>query len=86
MMKWSTVALVFLAVALTAIPRKLLFDRFTVVEFERSLALVIGSTRDELLVYAPDESDRPRRRVRRDAQGLVQTGRTRVLFDDGRGS
>jgi protein kinase-like protein len=79
-MKWATLGLAILIVAVVVAPRRVIWDSFAVVTFDNHTALVIGTTQDELLLYAPDEPGRPRFRVRRDAPGLRLTGETRALF------
>ena len=67
-MKWGT-ASSFLIVAVAVAPRRAIWDSFAVATFDNHTALVIGTTRDELLLYAPNEPGRPRFRVRKDAPG-----------------
>jgi tRNA A-37 threonylcarbamoyl transferase component Bud32 len=81
--KWGAVAVAFLFLAWAVVPRRLVWERFPVVEFDNRTGLVIGSAGNELLVYTPDEPGRPSRRVRSDAPGLRRTGETRFLFDPG---
>jgi protein kinase-like protein len=85
-MKWGTGAVALLVVAMAVAPRRAVWESFAVASFENHTALVIGTTRDELLLYAPNEPGRPRFRVRKDAPGLKLTGETRALFDRGRSS
>jgi hypothetical protein len=79
--KLATLAVVFAFLAAAALPRRLVWERYPVVEFDNHSALVIGSAANELLVFTPDEPGRPRRRVQSDAPGLQRTGETRFLFD-----
>jgi serine/threonine-protein kinase len=83
-MKWATLGLAVLIVAVAVAPRRAIWDSFAVATFDSHTALVIGTTRDELLLYAPNEPGRPRFRVRKDAPGLRLTGETKALFDRGR--
>jgi hypothetical protein len=83
-MKRSTLLVAFLVVAQEVVPRRFVWDDFTVAKYDNHAALVIGTTEEELLLYAPDEPDRPRFRVRRDASGLELTGDTRPLFASSR--
>jgi tRNA A-37 threonylcarbamoyl transferase component Bud32 len=83
-MKWATLGLAVLIVAVAVAPRRTIWDSFAVATFDNHTALVIGTTRDELLLYAPNEPGRPRFRVRKDAPGLRLTGETKALFDRGR--
>jgi serine/threonine-protein kinase len=85
-MRWGTLAIAVLVVTLAVAPRRAVWDSFAVALFDNHTALVIGTTRDELLLYAPNEPGRPRFRVRKDAPGLKLTGETRALFDRGRSS
>ncbi|HEY1303281.1 MAG TPA: serine/threonine-protein kinase [Vicinamibacterales bacterium] len=82
-MKWGTVAVALLVVAMAVAPRRAVWDSFAVASFDNHTALVIGTTTDELLLYAPNEPGRPRFRVRKDALGLRLTGETRALFERG---
>ena len=79
--KWAAVAVAFVFLAWAALPRRLVWERFPVVEFDNRSALVIGSAANELLVFTPGEPGRPRRRLRTDAPGLQRTGETRFLFE-----
>lgn len=80
-LKWATLALAFLVVTMAALPRPLIREYFEVVLFQNQAAVVIGTSNDELLLYAPDTADRSRRRVRKDDPGLQRTGLTRRLFE-----
>ena len=80
-MKWATLGLAVLIVAVAVAPRRAIWDSFAVATFDNHTALVIGTTREELLLYAPNEPGRPRFRIRKDAPGLRLTGETRALFD-----
>ena len=79
-MKWGTASVALLVVAVAVAPRRAVWDSFAVASFDNHTALVIGTTRDELLLYAPNEPGRPRFRVRKDAEGVRLTGETRALF------
>jgi hypothetical protein len=81
-MKWATLGVALLVVAVAVAPRRAIWDSFAVATFDNHTALVIGTTRDELLLWAPNEPGRPRFRVRKDAPGLRLTGETRALFGD----
>jgi hypothetical protein len=85
-LRWSTLAVAFLVVAITVSPRRAIWESFALASFDNRPVLVIGTTEEELLLYAPDEANRPRFRVARDAPGLRLTGETRALFDRGRPS
>jgi hypothetical protein len=81
--KLAAIAVSFAFLAWATLPRRLVWERFPVVEFENRSGLVIGSAGNELLVFNPDEAGRPRRRVRSDRQDLERAGETRFLFDPG---
>jgi hypothetical protein len=66
------------------VPRRVVWESYAVVAFDSRPAVVIGTTRDELLLYAPDEAGRPRIRVRRDDPKARFIGETRALFDRAR--
>jgi len=79
--KWGAIAVACAFLAWTGAPRRLVLERFPVVQFDDRPALVIGSAGSELLLYMPNEPGRPRRRVRGDDPRLQRTGETRFLFD-----
>ena len=79
--KWGAIAVACAFLAWTGAPRRLVLERFPVVQFDQRPALVIGSAGSELLLYMPNEPGRPRRRVRGDDPRLQRTGETRFLFD-----
>jgi hypothetical protein len=81
LMKWATLTVAFLVVAMAAAPRRILWDTFEVVVFGNQRALVIGTSSQELLLSAPGAGEASRWRVRKDAPGLLRTGTTRELFD-----
>jgi tRNA A-37 threonylcarbamoyl transferase component Bud32 len=81
LIKWATVAVALLVVATAVLPRRIVWESFEVVEFENRQAFVIGTSSEELLLYAPDAAERTHWRVRRDAPTLQRTGVTRKLFD-----
>jgi hypothetical protein len=82
-MKWGTVAVGFVAIALAVAPRRAVWEEFSVVLYDDRPAVVLGATSQEFLLYEPDEPGRPRVRVKRDAPGLRQTGESRTLFGRG---
>jgi hypothetical protein len=81
LLKWATVAVIFLMVGLAIAPRRIIWERFDVVAFENRPALVIGANEDELLLYSPDPPQAGRWRVLRDSPALRRTGFTRKLFE-----
>jgi hypothetical protein len=83
-MKWGTIAVALLVVAVAVAPRRAVWDSYAVASFDNHSTLVIGTTASEFLLYAPNEPDRPRFRVRKDTPGITLTGETRALFDKGR--
>ena len=83
-MKWGTIAIAFLVVAMAVAPRRAVWESFTIASFEKRPALVIGTAGEYYLLYAPDESNRPRFRVSKkdaDAMNLQLTAETRALFE-----
>jgi len=85
-LRWAAVAVAFTFLAWTVLPRRIVWDRFPVVEFDNRSGLVIGTAGEEVLVYTPDEPGRPRYRVRQNAPGLQRTADTRLVFDGERAS
>ena len=79
--KWGAIAVACAFIAWTGAPRRLVLERFPVVQFDDRPALVIGNAGSELLLYTPTEPGRPRHRVRGDDLRLQRTGETRFLFD-----
>jgi hypothetical protein len=80
-MKWATVAVAFLTVALAVVPRRLFWERFEIVQYEQREAFVIASNAQELLLYSPHEPGGKRWRIRQNAPGLTRSGTTKRLFD-----
>jgi tRNA A-37 threonylcarbamoyl transferase component Bud32 len=80
-LKWATLAVAFLVVALEVFPRRVIWERFEVVSFENRPAFVIGSSTDELFLYARRENETMRGRVRKNAATLQRTGKTALIFD-----
>jgi hypothetical protein len=78
--KWGTLAVACLMVLVPVAPRRAVWESYPIVSFDRRTALVMGTTGEELLLYAPDEAGRPRFRVPVDSPGLRRTGETRPLF------
>jgi len=81
LLKWATVVVAFAAIAAAALPRRVVWESFDVVVFENRPALVIGTSAEEVLLYAPGTAERSYLRVRADAPALQRTGQTRKLFD-----
>jgi serine/threonine-protein kinase len=77
LLKWGTAALALIVVATEALPRRFVWESFPVAVYEDRPAFVIGSTTDELLLYRPEDRERPRVRARR---GVTQPGELRALF------
>jgi hypothetical protein len=61
-------------------PRRFLFERFRVVEYDGQRTVMIGSAGDHLLLY--DSIRRATVRVRRDAAGVRVTEMTRQIFEN----
>jgi hypothetical protein len=84
MMKWMTLTVAFIVVVWDVMPRRILWETYPVVEFEDQTRFVIASTGDEaddeLLLYMPDQPERPHVRVRRDTPGLKYLNENRWLF------
>lgn len=80
-LKWATLAVAFLVIALEVFPRRIVWERFEVVLFENRPAFVLGSSTDELFLYAPRGNETMRGRVRKNAATLQRTGKTALIFD-----
>jgi hypothetical protein len=80
-MKWATVAVAFLTVAMAVMPRRIVWDQFGLVQFGTQRAFVIANRGPELLLYWP-RGDRPlHRRVTIGDEGLVRSATALQLFD-----
>jgi hypothetical protein len=79
LLKWGTVAVAFITLAFAAAPRRVLWERFPVVTFDKRIGFVIGSVGSEALVFVPGEPGRPR--IKRRTDTLEPTGENRFLFD-----
>ncbi|MEO7134883.1 MAG: serine/threonine-protein kinase [Vicinamibacterales bacterium] len=77
---WALLSLALLVALSPTMPRRFLFERFRVVEYDGRRAVMIGSARDDLLLF--DSERRVTIRVRRDASGLRVTEMTRQIFED----
>jgi hypothetical protein len=81
LLKWSVVAIAIAFMAWVVLPRRIVWERYPVVEFDNRTGFVIGTAGDDLLVYEPDQPGRPRRRIRQDISGFRKTAETGFLFD-----
>ena len=76
----ATLLVAVLTVALAVIPRRLVWDRFELVEYETQRAFVLGTRGDELLLYVPASRPQPWRRVSAATANIERTGARRELF------
>ena len=79
-LRWAMLLLALVVMLAATMPRRVLFERFRVVEYDGQRALVIGSAGDYVLLY--DSARRATVRVRRDAAGLRTTEMTRQVFEE----
>ena len=79
-LKWATVGVALLAMTFNVIPRRVVWDDFEVVQYEKRRAFVLGDRGDELLLYVPESPARPWRRVTAGAAGLERSGGRDKLF------
>jgi len=77
--RWATLAVALLVLTMVTLPRRFVFERFEVVRLGSQATVVIGSNRDELLLY--DATRRTSTRVPRSAPELQRTGMTRPIFE-----
>ena len=77
---WALLSLAVLVALSPTMPRRFMFERFRVVEYEGQQAVMIGAARDDLLLF--DSRRRVTIRVRRDASGLRVLDMTRFIFED----
>ncbi|MCH7747829.1 MAG: serine/threonine protein kinase [Acidobacteria bacterium] len=81
LMRWATIGVAFLAVAITFIPRRLLWESFEIAEFQARQMYVVGSTDSELLLYDPRGTDHPFERVSTADPEVRRTGLNWPLFE-----
>jgi hypothetical protein len=81
LLRWATVVIAFMVVAMAVVPRRFIWDKFEVVMFENQRAFVIGESNNEVLLYSPQGDERKRWRVPRNAPRLQRTGTTARIFD-----
>jgi hypothetical protein len=79
-LRWAMLLLALVTMLAPTTPRRFLFERFRVVEYDGRQALMIGSASDLLLLY--DSARRVTVRVRLDAPGLRVTDMTRFIFEN----
>lgn len=80
-LRWATVVLAFIVIAMAVVPRRFIWERFEVVTFDNQRAFVIGTNTEELLLYSPGADERRRWRVPRNAATLQRTGQMARIFD-----
>jgi serine/threonine-protein kinase len=84
LLKWGTVAVAFIVVAWDVMPRRVIWETYPRIQFEKRMGLVIGSVGENpggvVLLYFPEESERPRRRVPRNSTDLKYLDGSRSLF------
>lgn len=76
----ATLVVAVLTVVLAVIPRRVVWDRFELVEYENQQAFVLGARGDELLLYVPSSRPQPWRRVSATSARIERTGARRELF------
>jgi hypothetical protein len=81
-LKWAIVAVAVLILMLEVVVRPFLWDVREVVSFENRPASVIGSSGDELLLYAARAGERRQYRIRTDAPGLQRNLGSRAIFQE----
>ena len=77
---WAALVLAVVVMLGPTMPRRFLFERFRVMEYDGRLALEIGSADNNLLLY--DAQRRVSLRVSRNAGSLRSTELTRFIFQD----
>jgi serine/threonine-protein kinase len=83
LLRWATLAVLFLVLATAVLPRRFVWERFEVVTFENQRAVVVGRNSGELLLY--NVGERRHRRVRSDDPALSRIGTTMTLFEQAAG-
>jgi hypothetical protein len=79
-LRWALLTLTLVVMLAPTMPRRFLFERFRVVEYDGQRTVMIGSAGDHLLLY--DSIRRATVRVRRDAAGVRVTEMTRQIFEN----
>lgn len=79
-LRWATVGMALLMVAISVIPRRFVWDDFEVVQYEKRRAFVLASRGELLLLYLADSPGQPLRRVSATAAALERTGSRHSLF------
>ena len=76
----ATLVVAVLTVVLAVIPRRVVWDRFDLVQYENQRAFVLGARGDDLLLYVPALQPQPVRRVSAGTARIERTGARRELF------
>jgi hypothetical protein len=79
-LRWATVTVAAVTIALSVIPRRVVWDNFEVVLYEKQRAFVIGDNGEQLLLYRPDSRGRLWQRVPSTGGDLERTGARQRLF------
>jgi hypothetical protein len=80
-MKWVMLAIAFVSVATATLPRRVLWERFDVVDFRGQRMYIVASSNDALLLYDPRSADGSRTVVAEDNPDLNRTSMRLRLFD-----
>jgi tRNA A-37 threonylcarbamoyl transferase component Bud32 len=83
LMKWATLAIIVVSLAVAVVPHRVLWELFEVVEYQSEEFYVVGASDADLQLFNPRATERARRRVSQGDPSLVRTGASRTLFDQG---
>jgi hypothetical protein len=81
-MKWAAIAVIVVALAAAAVPHRVLWERFEVVEYRGQEYYVVAANGEELQLFSPRTSGRARWRVSRTDTEIVCLGESRKLFEE----
>ena len=79
-LRWATVGLALLMVAVSVMPRRFVWDDFEVVQDQKRRAFVLADRGEQLLLYLSDPPGQPLRRVSAASGALERTGARQPLF------
>jgi Protein kinase domain len=72
-MKWAPIAISILVIMCATAPRRLVWERFVVVQYKNQRSLVISTNAEELLLYKADQAFSAPNRVQKNSPDVVAT-------------
>ena len=80
LMKWASLAVVFVALSAAVVPHRVLWGYFDVVQYHGEEVFVVGSSDEERMLFDPHASEQAHWSVPAGDPDLLETGETRKLF------